>query len=365
MRILYGIQGTGNGHISRGRLMAEALQQQGAEVDYLFSGRNTDAYFDMDIFGNYQACSGLSFATKKGKVDLLTTLISNKPRQFFNDVKSLQIDDYDLIVSDFEPVTAWAAKQSKRHTLGISHQASFRYGIPQAKSNHVARMTMKHFAPVHQSIGLHWYHFGYPILPPIIEKLTPTNSKKQILVYLPFEAPHEIFSLLSRFKNYEFICFHPETKEITMQQHVTFYPLGRQAFVDVLKGAEGVICNAGFELASEALTLGKRLLLKPLHGQYEQASNALTLEMLGLGLVMETLNSSMVERWLESPSPGKVVYPNVAQALAKWLVSKNKEHITDLSSRLWRQTMFPEPVMEQIHELGMGDDMMFSELIRF
>ncbi|MBP7664242.1 MAG: glycosyltransferase, partial [Shewanella sp.] len=39
MRILYGVQGTGNGHLSRARVMAKALMKQDIEVDFLFSGR--------------------------------------------------------------------------------------------------------------------------------------------------------------------------------------------------------------------------------------------------------------------------------------------------------------------------------------
>ncbi|WP_275451435.1 glycosyltransferase family protein, partial [Photobacterium sanctipauli] len=60
MKILYGVQGTGNGHISRAREMARALASQGAEVDYLFSGRPADQYFDMEGFGDYQTRRGLT-----------------------------------------------------------------------------------------------------------------------------------------------------------------------------------------------------------------------------------------------------------------------------------------------------------------
>jgi uncharacterized protein (TIGR00661 family) len=44
-----------------------------------------------------------------------------------------------------------------------------------------------------------------------------------------------------------------------------------------------VICGAGFELAGESLQLGKKLLVKPLKGQFEQLSNALALEKASTG----------------------------------------------------------------------------------
>jgi len=34
MKILYGVQGTGNGHISRARVMSKALKQQNIDVDF-------------------------------------------------------------------------------------------------------------------------------------------------------------------------------------------------------------------------------------------------------------------------------------------------------------------------------------------
>ncbi len=39
MKILYGIQGTGNGHITRARVMASCFKELGIDVDYVFSGR--------------------------------------------------------------------------------------------------------------------------------------------------------------------------------------------------------------------------------------------------------------------------------------------------------------------------------------
>ena len=47
MKIFYGIQGTGNGHITRGRIMAKELQAANIEVTYQFTGRPQDKFFDM------------------------------------------------------------------------------------------------------------------------------------------------------------------------------------------------------------------------------------------------------------------------------------------------------------------------------
>ena len=61
MKILYGIQGTGNGHISRSRILAKELESCGLSVDYLLSGRAKEKFFDMEIFGEFQHRQGFSF----------------------------------------------------------------------------------------------------------------------------------------------------------------------------------------------------------------------------------------------------------------------------------------------------------------
>lgn len=99
--------------------------------------------------------------------------------------------------------------------------------------------------------------------------------------------------------------------------------------------------NAGFELASEALTLGKKLLVKPLGGQFEQLTNGKTLELMGLAQLMDSLDANAVRNWLDAPSPGQIVYPDVATALALWLAEGAEETLANLSRRLWAKALFP------------------------
>ena len=83
-----------------------------------------------------------------------------------------------MVISDFEPVTAWAAKTKGISVLGIGHQYAFKHKIPKEGADPIAEMVMKLYAPVDVGVGLHWHHFGQPILPPIIE--TPTVTKAVI-----------------------------------------------------------------------------------------------------------------------------------------------------------------------------------------
>ena len=86
-----------------------------------------------------------------------------------------------------------------------------------------------------------------------------------------------------------------------------------------LNGCAGVLCNAGFGLSSEALHLGKRLMVIPARRHIEQASNALALEALGLATVSRRLDEAALRAWLarpEAPTRPRPVWPDVAGMIA-------------------------------------------------
>lgn len=344
MKILYGVQGTGNGHIARARAMASALSKQpNVSVDFLFSGREAQSYFSMEDFGDYQTRHGLTFSTEKGKVSHMKTALNTKPSQLWREVSELDLGDYDVVLNDFEPITAWAAKKQNVPSIGISHQNAFRYSVPKKGASWIDQTLIQHFAPTQHHLGLHWYHFQQPILPPIVHTAVQVNNQKQdfILVYLPFEDLQEITCLLQRFSNYHFICYHPAVKQANQQEHLCFMPLSYQNFQRDLHACHGVIANGGFELPSEALTLGKKLLLKPLNGQFEQMSNVATLESLGLASSMLWLDPSSVRSWLDTDPAECVIYPNVAESISNWIVQGEWNNISPLWSLLWEQVDFP------------------------
>ena len=320
MKIFYGVQGTGNGHITRARVMARELNEAGFDVSFQFTGRPADKYFDMEVFDAYQVKEGLTFNTDKGHVSYLKTAMQASPIRFMRDINSLDLKAYDLVISDFEPVTAWAAKRQKKKAVGIGHQYAFRHDIPRKGGDPLANQVMKYFAPVDIGVGLHWHHFGQTILPPIID--TPTFPDRvqanKIVVYLPFEDQHEVTRHLCPFENFEFHVYAP-TVIASKYPHIQFKSLSREGFQRDLYDCAGIISNAGFELASESLQLGKKILAKPLHAQMEQISNAAALEQLGYGRTMFNMDSAIIEDWLHNPHAVHVTYPNVAKLLVQWL----------------------------------------------
>jgi uncharacterized protein (TIGR00661 family) len=316
--------------------MAKELYAAGIDVHFQFTGRPADKYFDMEVFNGYQSRTGLTFHTEKGQVSYLKTAFDAKPITFIKDLTSLDLNGYDLVISDFEPVTAWAAKSQKIPVLGIGHQYAFNHKIPKEGSDPIADQVMKYFAPADVGIGLHWHHFGQPILPPIIDTPeTPASIiKNKIIVYLPFEDQHEVIRLLSPFENFEFHLYSPEAVSSKFD-HITCNPLSRDGFQKDLYDCAGIISNAGFELASEALQLGKKILAKPLHAQMEQISNAAALHQLGYGHVMNDMDIAVIEHWLHDNHAVHITYPNIAKVLVQWIQNGMPEMDADFIEDIW------------------------------
>ena len=342
MKILYGVQATGNGHITRARALNQALTNLGIDVDFVFSGRERKDFWDMEAFGDWQCYKGLTFYHESGDLKMIKTMRNNSLGQLWRDIRNLDLSPYDLIVTDFEPITAWAARQQKRLCVGVGHQYAFSHSIPRRESDLIAALIMKNFAPATVGLGLHWHHFNAPILPPIAEihQADEASDPNKVIVYLGFEEPEAVIQLLEPFDSHLFVFYGPFA-QYESRGHIQLKPLSREGFKHDLATAGGVICNAGFELSSETIQLGKKLLVKPLHGQMEQLANATALTELGLGMSMDNLDTSIVREWLKQPEASCVLYPDVAKYIAEWIRQgdwQNDASRFQMINELWELT---------------------------
>lgn len=340
MKLLYAVQATGNGHITRARALLPALQQAGISVDFLFSGRPRERLFDMQCFRDFQHRTGFTFVTREGQVHGWKTLKSARISEFMADVRSLDLSGYDLLLNDFEPVSAWAARRQKLPSLGLAHQYALRYSLPGTQRALWLKPAMDLFTPLDRYIGVHWQSFDQAILPPLLSLPGVTDGEMVepapfVLVYLPFESTEQVIAWLKPLTGQAFRIY-ADVPEAVSYGHVEVRPLCRQAFPVDLKRCQGVICNTGFGLCSEALLLGKRLLTKPLKGQIEQYSNACILQQMQRAEVMPKFDLQCVRDWLVSPEPEPICYPDVARFIAEWLVSGEDLQGELLTRRVWQ-----------------------------
>lgn len=366
MRLLYGVQATGNGHISRARALRHHLAAAGCQIDFLFSGRAADKFFDMAEFGDYQLRKGLSFVSQAGKINLLQTAKQADIATLWQDVGALNTRRYDLVLTDYEPVTAWAARRQGTPVLALGHQYALQSPVPLAGFGWWYRRLLYNFAPARQSIGLHWHHFNsaatdrHVVLPPVVHlpgtQLPINDSDPFVLVYLPFEAPADITNWLAPLTAWRFRVYGPAGAPATVPAHIRFMPASVAGFQQDLHQCQAVVSNAGFELISEALQLKKSVLVKPLQGQPEQQANALALEQLQLAASCQQLSSERLRNFLvHYQSKQQVQYPDVAQAISRWLLKGQWFDVSPLAS-LWQQCRFslsapPQPAAQLNHPL--------------
>lgn len=306
MRILYGIQGTGHGHISRAREIIPLLAEK-ADVDVLISGYNCKMSLD-DIRVIHKRGISLTYDSKGG-VSYLQTALNIKPVTFLQDVNKLEIDQYDLIISDYEPITSWAAINSEIPLIGLSHQAAFlspKCPRPLKKSV-IAEQILRHFAPSNRSFGFHFQRYDSFILPPIIRKdvrdLIP-GAGNHITVYLPAFDHETLVSIFSQCKGKNWQLFSPLCDTPYQKENVYVFPVGNKPFLDSMKDSCGVITSAGFETCAETMYLGKKLLVIPIQNQYEQLCNAAALNEMGVHVIfkMDATFRQRINQWInEAP----------------------------------------------------------------
>lgn len=313
MKILFGIQGTGNGHISRAREIVPLLQQYG-DVDLLVSGTEAEVSLSQPLKYKFH---GFSFVFgKNGGVDNWATFKIMNLRQLWKDMHSLPLQDYDLIINDFEPVSAWACRLQKIPSVSLSHQCSFVSSkTPRPAKWNYAEWLFKYYSPTTHHIGFHFERYDDFIHTPVIRgdiRRMETSDKGHYSVYLPAYSDKTLVKNLSQTRDVEWHIFSKRQKTPYREGNVQIFPVNNEAFNASLASCTGLLTGGGFEGPAEALFLGKKVLMIPMRGQYEQQCNALSASKLGVE-VIHTIGPDFVQRinnWLANDKRIVVDFPD-------------------------------------------------------
>lgn len=318
MRILYAIQGTGNGHASRAIEIIPFLQRK-ATVDVLISGDQCELEFPFDI--KYKLY-GLSFIFgKKGGIDIWKTLQKIKLKKLYDEIQSIPVQNYDFIINDFEPITAWASRLKNVPIISLSHQnAVLDDKAPKYRSFKFERLILKYYAPASIKFGFHFKPYSSSTFSPIIRKdirYRNITNKGHYTVYLPAYSDKKIIKVLSEFKNVKWEVFSKHTDTYKYKNNIVIKPINGSEFIKSIASSTGVLCGAGFETPAEALYLRKKLLVIPMKNQYEQQCNALSLQEIGV-TVLKKFNKgqySKITKWLKSTNIIEVSYPDITEEI--------------------------------------------------
>ncbi len=146
MKILYAIQGTGNVQCFQSERNYSHPSKKYGELDILISGTQADVNLDEEIKYQFKGF-GFDFGTKGG-IDYKSSFRKADFSQLIKDIRNLPVKDYDLVINDFEPVTAWACKLRGKKSVALSHQSAFLSPkTPIISGIHLGAIILKNYAP--------------------------------------------------------------------------------------------------------------------------------------------------------------------------------------------------------------------------
>jgi uncharacterized protein (TIGR00661 family) len=331
MKILYAIQGTGNGHLIRALEIVPVLQKH-HKVDILISGTHAEIKLPFDVKYRFK---GLGFIFgANGGIDIIETYRKNHIKDLLSEINSLPVEDYDLVINDFEPVSAWACYLKNVYCISVSHQAAI-LNKKAPKPNDmdlIGRAVLKNYAPAKAKYGFHFNNYDDNIFTPVIRsqlREKKIKNKGHYTVYLPAYNDSRILKVLKNCGDANWQVFSKHNKKSIKEDNITIQPINNEAFIESLASSEGVICGAGFETPAEALFMKKKLMVVPMKGQFEQQCNAAALKEMGVPVLksFKPGNSDKIKRWIEKGNVVKVDYPDNTEKIINKIIAIHAEMV--------------------------------------
>jgi uncharacterized protein (TIGR00661 family) len=300
------------------------------KVDILISGMHAEIKLPYPVKYRFK---GLGFIFgANGGIDMIETYKKNHIKVLLSEINSLPVHKYDLVINDFEPVSAWACYLRNVYCISISHQAAIlNKKSPKPKDvDIIGKAVLKNYAPSKAMYGFHFKAYGENIFTPIIR----SQVRKQRIenyghytVYLPAYSDKRILKVLKCCGDIQWQVFSKHNKKKVREDNVTFRPIDNDAFISSIASAEGVICGAGFEAPAEALFMRKKLLVIPMKGQYEQQCNAAALKDMGVPVLksFKPANAGKIIQWIEQGKAVEVDYPDNTDIIINQIIAAHAD----------------------------------------
>ena len=339
MKVLYALQGTGNGHLSRATEIIPLLRKK-CETDILVSGTQVDLHLPFEV--KYRL-KGLSFIFgKKGGVDIWNTYVEAHAKSVRNEIKELPVEKYDFVINDFEPISSWACYMKKIPCIALSHQSAILdKNTPKPNNSDLfGKFILKNYAPCSTSLGFHFARYSKNIYTPVLRKEIREHTLKDrghYTIYLPAYDDEQLITHLKNFEHVRWQVFSKHNTKVIINKDIEIYPVSDGAFIESMATSTGVLCGAGFETPAEAMFLGKKLLVIPMENQYEQQCNAAALKAIGIPVVkkLKEKNYEKVYDWLNSDYKIEITYPDITELVINRIFEMHVQNV--LKKNRWEK----------------------------
>jgi uncharacterized protein (TIGR00661 family) len=294
------------------------LLKKMGDVDVLVSGTQGDLALPFQV---KYLLHGFGFVFgKSGGVDVWASFLKSRFRKFINEINTLPVEEYDLVINDFEPVSAWACYFKNKPCIGLSHQSavlSDKAPKPE-ETDMMGKLILKNYAPVTAQYGFHFESYDDNIFTPVIRQQVwqqVVADKGHYTVYLPAYDDKRLIKYLSEFKDVQWDVFSKHNKKTFKHKNISIQPIDNEKFIKSMAESSAVLCGGGFETPAEALFMKKKLLVIPMKTQYEQQLNAAALKQMGVPVIksLKPKHYETILDWIHNGKPVKVDYKDNTQ----------------------------------------------------
>ena len=318
MKILFGVQTEGNGHITQCIATKQYLQSQGIEVTTAFAAkkkRGLSKYFTDEF--NVIDYDGFDFVFDNvGRVVIWKTIVKNTfelPRLIVSFIKIcsiIQKEKPDAIFNYYEPLVGLTALFFKNiKYVSFGHQYAMDSVIyPRINGYIVQKLFLSIINKITsiraKIVALSYYEFNDTTMivsPPILRAESYSISDKKedfVLVYLMNEDM--LPQLISQAKKYPDIniqCFTKLTKQYDELPNLKLFNLDGKLFQEKMKVCKSVVCSGGFETSAEAIYQNKPLLMIPMPNHYEQHVNCNDAYLSSYAIYSESIDLSKIPKY--------------------------------------------------------------------
>lgn len=333
LKILYGVCGLGNGHTYRQLPIIEYFSKTSEMI--IFAHDNSyDLYASK--FQNHPSVKVVQvaipfYAGNKDGIDFQASVglpINRKEIFQINcaalDRASKELGTPDLVITDYESVSAQYAYAKNVSLVTIDQQSKYLYGdFPEE----IAGFTFKdeierlHMFFPKAAARIACSFFNVPlrsggdevrIFPPTLKDAVVATKrsprKNVVLVYISSarefgQTPEEVTQICSGQENVEFHIFLPEEEfssyEKSTRAGIMFYAHGDPMFDRIMESCAGIISTAGHSLLSEAMYLNIPVYAIPV-SPYEQHMNARIIAEHSFGISHQNLDVEKLKYFIEN-----------------------------------------------------------------
>lgn len=369
--VIIGVNGIGMGHTVRQSVIAQFLRDRGHRIRIVTNGSDRAAYF-RDI--GFTAWDGWmpTLIARDDRIHTLDAVRANIRRAPGGIARHLQLRRTirdsgvpDMFVTDYEPNTPRLAYHFGRPLVSVDQQSKYRHLALPAVGRYARtadEQRLRYFAPrVDRSFICSYVplqaddprlEFIAPVVPDLVRSAR-TTAEPLVTAYFSRYFGHgpedSVRALASVFRqsvpDRRLRIYAPpaELESLRGYAHarVEICTFDRQAFLADMARSEAVISNAGFNLISEALVLGKPVHLVPLP-TYDQHWCAQSIDDAGLGTAAPRIERQSVLGFL---ARGQELRDNVLRHRDRHLATDPRERIASyLESLTTADRPLPVPV---------------------